>query len=404
MRFFSLLVLWVFAAPVWAQAPAEFFEKKIRPILVNSCQACHSAKIKTAGLDLSSADGFLHGGQSGPIVVAGNPEASRLVKVIGYGESMKMPPTGKLKDEEIADLSAWVKMGAVWPGASGATTQPVRPPSRELTAAEKGFWAFQPVKDPTVPSVKNQAWVQTPVDRFILAKLEEKGLKPAPPAGKITLLRRATFDLTGLPPTEKEARDFLADESRDAFRKVVDRLLASPRYGERWGRHWLDVARYADSTGNDEDHRYPYAWRYRDYVIEAFNSDMPYDQFVREQIAGDLMPSPDGKSINARGIIATGLLALGPKALAQKDKVKMMYDIYDEQVDVVSKAFMGLTVSCARCHDHKFDPILTKDYYSLAGIFANTRNFSGGGTGVSKLSFRPLAPKGEYESRQEYER
>jgi hypothetical protein len=275
MRFFPLLFLWVIAASVWAQTPAEFFEKKIRPILVNSCQACHNSKIKTAGLDLSSAEGFIHGGQSGPIVVAGDPEASRLVKVIGYGESMKMPPTGKLNDEEIADLSAWVKMGAVWPGASSATTPPVRPPSRELTAAEKGFWAFQPVKDSTVPSVTNQSWVQSPVDRFILAKLEEKGLKPAPPAEKLTLLRRATFDLTGLPPTEKEARDFLADQSKDAFRKVVDRLLASPRYGERWGRHWLDVARYADSTGNDEDHRYPYAWRYRDYVIEAFNNDMP---------------------------------------------------------------------------------------------------------------------------------
>jgi hypothetical protein len=280
----------------------------------------------------------------------------------------------------------------------------VRPPSREFTAAEKSFWAFQAVKDPAAPPVRNQSWAQTPLDRFVLAKLEEKGLDPARPAGKVTLLRRATFDLTGLPPIEREVRDFLADKSKDAFRKVVDRLLASPRYGERWGRHWLDVARYADSTGNDEDHRYPYAWRYRDYVIEAFNSDMPYDQFVREQIAGDLLPSPDGKPINGRGIVATGLVALGPKALAQKDKVKMMYDIYDEQVDVVSKAFMGLTVSCARCHDHKFDPILTKDYYSLLGIFANTRDFSGGGTGVSKMLFRPLAPKEEYERWQAYDR
>jgi Protein of unknown function (DUF1553)/Protein of unknown function (DUF1549)/Planctomycete cytochrome C len=407
MRLCLAVLLWLPAAAVWAQAQdsAEFFEKKIRPVLVNNCQACHNAKLKTAGLDLTSADGFVRGGQSGPIVAAGNPDASRLIKVVTYSESLKMPPAGKLKEEEIADLSVWVKMGAVWPGASAmAPAPPIRPQSREFTAAEKSFWSFQPVKDPALPSVRNQNWVRSPVDRFILAKLEEKSLEPAPPADKISLLRRATFDLTGLPPSEQETREFLADSSKDAFRKVVERLLASPRYGERWGRHWLDVARYADSTGNDEDHRYPYAWRYRDYVIEAFNRDLPFDQFVREQVAGDLLPSPDGRPINERGITATGLLALGPKALAQKDKVKMMYDVYDEQVDVVSKAFMGLTVSCARCHDHKFDPILTKDYYSLVAIFANTRDFSGGGEGVSKMLFRPLVAKEEYQRYQAYQR
>jgi mono/diheme cytochrome c family protein len=407
MRILPPVFCSLLAASAWAQtpAPAEFFEKKIRPVLAANCQTCHNAKMKVAGLDLTSAEGFTQGGQSGPIVVAGNPEASRLLKVITYNESMKMPPTGKLKEEEIADLGAWVKSGAVWPGAAAVpSTQTVRQSPREITAAEKSFWAFQPVRDPAVPAVKDQSWIRTPIDRFILAKLEEKSLKPAPPANKAALLRRATFDLTGLPPTEKETRDFLADKSKDAFRNVVERLLASPRYGERWGRHWLDVARYADSTGNDEDHRYPYAWRYRDYVIDAFNHDMPYDQFVREQVAGDLLPSSDGKPINGRGIVATGLLALGPKALAQKDKVKMLYDIYDEQVDVVSKAFMGLTVSCARCHDHKFDPILTKDYYSLVGIFASTRDFNGAGTGVSKMLFRPLAPQAEYEQWHAYER
>jgi hypothetical protein len=407
MRFCLPIFLWMSAAPIWAQTqnPTEFFEKKIRPVLVNNCQACHNPKLKTAGLDLTSAEGFAHGGQSGPIVVEGNPEASRLIKVVGYGETLKMPPAAKLKEDEIADLSAWVKMGAVWPGVAAVTApaQPSSRQSREFTAAEKSFWAFQPVKDPALPSVRDQSWVQTPVDRFVLAKLEEKGLKPAAPADKITLLRRATFDLTGLPPTEKETRAFLADPSKDAFRKVVERLLASPRYGERWGRHWLDVARYADSTGNDEDHRYPYAWRYRDYVIDAFNRDLPYNQFVREQLAGDLLPSPDGRPVNARGIVATGLLALGPKALAQKDKIKMMYDIYDEQVDVVSKAFLGITVACARCHDHKFDPILTKDYYSMIAIFANTRDF-GAVDGVSKMLFRPLAPQAEYERYKAYER
>ena len=399
MRFRLSIFGCLFAAVASAQtqAPSEFFEKKIRPILVNNCQGCHNSKAKTAGLDLTSAEGFARGGQSGPVV-------TRLIPAIGYNETLKMPPTGKLKDEEIADLTAWVKMGAVWPGASAAVpSQPVRPPSREFTAAEKSFWAFQPVKDPALPAVKNQGWVQTPVDRFVLAKLEEKGLKPAAPADKITLLRRVTFDLTGLPPTEQETRAFLANKSKDAFREVVELLLASPRYGERWGRHWLDVARYADSTGNDEDHRYPYAWRYRDYVIDAFNSDLPYNQFVREQVAGDLLPSPDGRAVNARGITATGLLALGPKALAQKDKVKLIYDVYDEQVDVVSKAFLGLTVSCARCHDHKFDPILTKDYYSMVAIFANTRDFSSN-DGVAKMLFRPLAPQKEYEQFRAYER
>ncbi len=223
--------------------------------------------------------------------------------------------------------------------------------------------------------MNDEKWVQTPVDRFVLAKLEEKGLKPAPAAGKLTLLRRVTFDLTGLPPTEQDTRAFLADTSKDAFAKVVDRLLASPRSGERWGRHWLDIARYADSTGNDEDHRYPYAWRYRDYVIDAFDRDRPYDQFIREQVAGDLLPAKNG-GLNTDGIIATGLLALGPKALAQKDKPKMLYDVYDEQVDVVSKAFLGLTLACARCHDHKFDPILTKDAITRWWRFSPTPGIS----------------------------
>src|SRR5262249_44431005 len=212
--------------------------------------------------------------------------------------------------------------------------------------------------------------------------------------------RRATYDLTGLPPTEQESQAFLADDDPDAFAKVVDRLLASPRYGEKWGRNWLDVARYADSTGNDEDHRYPDAWRYRDYVIEAFNRDLPYDQFVREQVAGDLLPSPDGKEVNRRGIIATGFLALGPKAIAQQDKQKMLYDVYDEQVEVLGKAFLGLTVACARCHDHKFDPILTKDYYALTGIFASTRSFSAPYEFVSQHLNKPLVPRAEWEAYQ----
>ncbi len=382
-------------------AADEFFEKKIRPVLSKNCAGCHNAKLKTAGLDLTTAEGFVNGGQSGPAVSKENASSSLLLRVIGYEQQPKMPPTGKLKDEELADLKTWVQSGASWPGAA-ATTQALPKPanSREFTDAEKKFWAFQPVHKPAVPVTKDKKWAKTPIDNFILAKLEEEGLRPAPPAGKATLLRRITFDMTGLPPTESEIRDFLADSSPQAYEKVVDRLLASPRYGEQWGRHWLDVARYADSTGNDEDHRYPYAWRYRDYVIGAFNDDLPYDQFVREQLAGDLLPAAKPGEINRRGIVATGFLALGAKALAQKDTKKMFYDVYDEQVDTVSKAFMGVTLACARCHDHKFDPLLTKDYYSMVAIFANTRDFTAKG---SKLLYKPLVPKEEVDRYSQYQ-
>jgi hypothetical protein len=389
------------AAPLAAQSvdALEFFEKSVRPVLVEKCQVCHNPNLKTAELDLSSAAGFLHGGASGPLVSPDQPEKSKLLEVIGYEERLKMPPTGKLNNEEIASLTAWVKAGAPWPGAQKIEEAP-KPPTaaKGFTEEQKKFWAFQPVADPAPPGVKDPSWVRSPIDRFILAKLEEKKLAPAPPADKLTLLRRVTFDLTGLPPSVKEIDEFLADDSPQAFERVAERLLASPRYGEHWGRHWLDVARYADSTGNDEDHRYPYAWRYRDYVIEAFNSDLPYDRFVREQVAGDLLPPKDpAEGINRRGIIATGFLALGPKALAQQDKKKMIYDVYDEQVDVLSKAFLGVTVACARCHDHKFDPIRTKDYYSLVGIFASTRNFDDSETHVSKMLYTPLVSEQLYE-------
>ncbi len=382
----------------------EFFEKKVRPIFVNSCQQCHNSRAKVAGLDMTTFEAFQRGGDNGPVVNQKKPEESRLLKVIGYQSEIKMPPSGKLKDHEITVLTEWVKMGAPWPGAVPRTTSENSPKNltgRSFTVEEQGFWSYQPVRDAAPPKVKNEAWVQSSIDRFILQKLEDKNLKPAPPADRMALLRRATFDLTGLPPTEAEMRDFLADQTPDAFKKIVERLLASPRYGERWGRHWLDVARYADSTGNDEDHRYPYAWKYRDYVIEAFNADLPYDRFIHEQVAGDLIPAPesasDGGQVNRRGVIATGFLALGPKAIAQQDKKKMLFDVYDEQVDVTTRAFLGLTVSCARCHDHKFDPILTKDYYSLIGMFASTRSFTDPESHVSVVLEKPLVPKKDFE-------
>jgi mono/diheme cytochrome c family protein len=244
-----------------------------------------------------------------------------------------------------------------------------------FTPEQRGFWAFQPVRDSAVPAVKNTAWVRSPLDAFVLAKLEAKGLQPAPPADRVTLLRRVTFDLTGLPPTPEEIESFVKDQSPDAFAKVVDRLLASPHYGERWGRHWLDVVRYAETTANDANAVMRYAWRYRDYVVEAFNRDLPYDQFLVEQLAGDLLPATSDRALTVRRIIATGFLMLGPKALAETDKEQARLDIVDEQIDVTSRAFLGLTVSCARCHDHKFDPIPTADYYALAGIFRGTEPF-----------------------------
>lgn len=396
----SLVVL--FAMPLAAIAQnaeqIEYFEKNVRPVLVQSCQPCHNAKVKSSGLDLSSAAGFVAGGAGGLLLDKEHPDASRLSKVIGYEDSLKMPPMGKLKSEQLESLNNWVKMGAPWPGADQASAVIKPVVKKEFTAEQKAFWAFQPVRNPAPPAVKDNGWAKNPIDRFILAKLEERGIRPAPPADKSSLLRRATFDLTGLPPTPAELQSFLADQSPDAFAKVVDRLLASPRYGERWGRHWLDVARYADSTGNDEDHRYPYAWRYRDYVIDSFNSDLPYDQFVREQIAGDLLPAKTGETFNARGVVATGFLALGAKAIAQVDKTKMLYDVWDEQVDVTSRAFLGLTMACARCHDHKFDPILTKDYYSMVGMFANTKSFEKVNQGVASLLYRPLMPDAEYKA------
>ena len=396
---------------VFAQSPvqqnaakSDFFESKVRPVLAKNCQMCHNPKMKSAGLDVSTAAGFVAGGQSGPLVNAKEPEKSRLLHVISYDEALKMPPMGKLKPEDLANLETWVKLGAPWPGADPAAIAKLPPPApgATFTSEQKTFWAFQPVKKVTPPDlaqakIESKAWVQNAIDGFVISKLQAQGLKPAPRTDNLSLLRRATFDLTGLPPTLAEIQAYLADTSPQAYEKVIDRLLASSRYGERWGRHWLDVARFADSTGNDEDHRYPYAWRYRDYVIDSFNKDVPYDQFIREQLAGDLLAAHAEGETKKRDIVATGFLALGAKALAQQDKQKMMYDIYDEQVDVTSRAFLGMTMACARCHNHKFDPILTKDYYSMVAMFASTQQFDDPKSHVSKLLYTPLVPKEQYE-------
>lgn len=348
----------------------KFFETNVRPVLANYCYKCHGPEKQKGDLRLDSFDALRKGGTTGPAFVAGRPEESLLLTAIAYkDDSLKMPPSEKLADRHIAALTQWIKMGAPYPAGQAAT---VAGSALDLEAG-RNFWSFKPPVEPPLPTVRNTGWPQSPIDHFVLAKLEESGLNPVPAADKRSLIRRATFDLTGLPPAPAEIEAFLADNSPDAFSRVVDRLLASPHYGERWGRHWLDVARYADSNGLDENVVYGNAWRYRDYVVAAFNRDKPYDQFVLEQIAGDLLPPAEDLPTRHERLIATGFLALGPKVLAEVDEQKMEMDIIDEQIDTVGRAFLGLTLGCARCHDHKFDPINTEDYYALAGIFKSTR-------------------------------
>lgn len=392
--------------PVNAVTPeqAAFFETKIRPVLFENCLKCHGEKKQAAELRLDSRAWMLKGNDSGPAIVPGDPDKSLLIKAIRYtDEPLQMPPSKKLPAPQIADLEAWVKMGAPWPSAKGEETA-AAPTKGEwaITPEQKKFWAYVPVRKVAPPLVKNKAWVKSPIDNFVLAKLESKGLAPAPPADRRTLIRRAYFDLVGLPPSPEEVIAFVGDKAPDAYAKLIDRLLASPQYGERWGRHWLDVARYADSNGLDENVAFGNAWRYRDYVIASFNADKPYNQFIKEQIAGDLMPSDNDEVRNAR-LTATGFLALGAKVLAEPDKPKMVMDIVDEQIETTTKAVMGLTVACARCHDHKFDPISTKDYYALAGIFKSTRTMATLNT-VAKVNQRPLAsPEVEAQAKAKQE-
>jgi hypothetical protein len=347
------------------RAQLDFFESKIRPILVDQCYKCHSSqseKLK-GGLSLEYRDTILKGGENGPALVVGDPEKSLLIKAIRYTDpDLQMPPKDKkLSEAQIGDLVAWVKMGAPDPrvaGASAAASVSAKNP--------RNHWAFQPIKKVILPEVKATNWVATPIDTFILAKLEGHEMKPSPPADKRTLIRRATFDLLGLPPTPDEVKAFVEDNSSDAFAKVVDRLLASPYYGERWGRFWLDTARYSDTKGdvkkNVEAPIYPYAWTYRDYVIRSFNQDKPFNQFIVEQIAGDKLQQDKDRS----ALAALGFLTLGDHFNGNQN------DIINDRIDVVCKGTMGLTVSCARCHDHKFDPIPQKDYYSLRGVFASS--------------------------------
>lgn len=347
-------------------AQAEFFEAKIRPIFAGVCYKCHSAEAERikGGLLLDSRDGLLKGGEHGPAMTPGDPEKSLMIKAVRYSDpDLQMPPKGeKLSDHQIADLEHWVKMGAPDPRtATGAVAGRLS----GLNDKARAHWAYQPVGRPAVPAVKQKDWVRTPVDAFILARLEQANLTPSRPADKTTLIRRAYYDLIGLPPTPQEVASFVDDDSPQAFAKVVDGLLASSHYGERWGRYWLDTARYADtSAGPGEgsrrtEYRYPYAWTYRDYVIRSFNDDKPYDQFVLEQVAADKLPGHDPASLAALGFLTVG------------KRFPSLQDEINDRIDVVTKGLLGLTVACARCHDHMFDPIPTKDYYSLHGVFAS---------------------------------
>ena len=362
------------AEPQPDQKQIDFFESKIRPLLIKHCYDCHGPDEQESDLRVDTFKGIVQGGKAGSLVVPGKPEQSLLITAVLYQTpDLQMPPDEKLSKQEIEDLTNWVKMGAPYPNADLSLLRAANEKGKIDLKKEREFWSFQPVKKPALPEVKQTEWVKNPIDQFILHKLEETGLTPAKPTDRRTLIRRTTFDLTGLPPTPQEIDDFLNDSSPQAFEKVVDRLLASPHYGEHWARHWLDIARYADSNGLDENVAMGNAWKYRDYVVNALNKDKPYDLFLKEQLAGDLLePAKDVAERNER-LIATGFLLLGPKVLAEVDKTKMEMDIIDEQINTIGISLMGLTLGCARCHDHKFDPILADDYYGLAGILKSTK-------------------------------
>ena len=382
--------LWLAAVPAGAVAAADapsmddaarvkFFEEKVRPVLQTHCVKCHGGEKTKAGLRLTSRAAVLAGGDTGAAVVPERAGESLLIQAVGYAnDKLQMPPSGKMPQADIDVLGTWVEMGLPWtPGhedAAPAVPDAHGPPKVDDKA--RAFWSFKPVARPAVPEVAGREWVRNPVDAFVLAKLEAKGFKPAEPADKVALVRRATYDLTGLPPTPAEVEAFVADASPDAYEKLVDRLLASPHYGEKWGRHWLDLVRFAETNSYERDGRKPNAWRYRDYVIRSFNDDKPYDRFLTEQLAGDELPDAD---TNPDAIVATGFYRLGIWDNEPADRELARYDGLDDIVATVGQAFLGLTVDCARCHDHKIDPIPQRDYYKMVAFFQNIHDYTDGG-------------------------
>jgi hypothetical protein len=399
-RWYLLALLTLIAVGTGSTTAADadgiaFFEQKIRPVLAEHCYNCHSEKAQAnkklkASLQVDSRAALLKGGDSGPALVPGKAEASLLIKVLRYNDEPRMPPKRRLSDSVIADFVTWVNMGAPAPRGTEASGK------RRVINIEEGrkFWAYQLPKLPAPPVVKETTWPAGDIDRFILAGLEAKGLKPVAEADRATLARRLYYDLIGLPPAPEELDAFVNDRAPDAYEKLVDRLLASPQYGERWGRHWLDVARYAESL-TLRGFILKEAWRYRDYVIDSFNADTPYDRFMQEQVAGDLLPATTPAD-RRRQIVATAFLTMGNNNLEEQDKKQLRMDVVDEQLDTISRAFLAQTITCARCHDHKFDPIPTKDYYALAGILRNAKTLEH--ANVSKWMEVPLPVEPEQEA------
>lgn len=402
-----LLMLLASGSAALATDPAdkqdEFFEKQIRPLLVEHCLECHSDKKPQGGLRLTSRELFLKGGESGSIVVPGKPAESVIIRAVAYLDEPKMPPKGKLLEKDIATLRQWVQMGAAWPASASLVSRAEGAEGQggfRISPRQQAWWSFQPIRR-TVPSAAvNHDWSNNEVDQFIAAKLHDLKIGPSASADRRTWLRRVTYDLTGLPPTPEDIDEFLADVSEDAFERVVDRLLASPAHGQHWARHWLDVVRYADYHDGDAKARDTIceplqAWRYRDWVVNSFNRDLPFDQFIIHQIAGDVLPAPDGLDYYADGLVATTFLTNGSWDRGDADKEKMVSDMVDDNIDTIGKAFLGLTLGCARCHDHKFDPVSQSDYYGLAGIFYSTRILKELGTkgGNYTLQRIPLAPR-----------
>lgn len=356
---FEALERWIAMGAPWPMSPREFFEARVRPVLESKCFGCHLTEPQ-GGLRMDSLEALLKGGKSGPALVKGDAEASLLVKAVRYQHDLKMPPTGALPANEVDAIVQWISDGAVWGHGAGKALQPY-----EISEEHRQHWAFQPLWQGAVPTPAGAYESANAADRFLLARLESEGLEPSPLASKRTMIRRLTFDLTGLPPTPREIEDFLADESQTAYSDLVERLLRSPRYGERWGRHWLDLVRYADTAGDSGDFPVPEAYKYRNYVIDAFQGDKPYDEFIREQIAGDLLPSHSERERWSK-IVATGYLAISRRIGVSPHRLRHI--TLEDTIDNLGKTFLGLSVQCARCHDHKFDPIPTADYYALYGI------------------------------------
>jgi Protein of unknown function (DUF1549)/Protein of unknown function (DUF1553)/Planctomycete cytochrome C len=392
----------VHAADLAKPEDVQFFEKQVRPLLEARCLKCHGAEAKVkGGLHLTTRESVLKGGELGAVVSLDQPDKSLLLAAIGYEGELKMPPKGKLPADEAEILTRWVKSRVPWTPGLDLTppgivrAEPVRsgPPTVEEA---KSFWSFKAIQKPEVPQVHHPEWVRNPIDAFVLAKLESKGMSPAPSAGKVALLRRAYYDLTGLPPSPAEVDAFVADTSADAYENVIDKLLASPHYGEKWGRYWLDLVRYGESNSYERDNPKPNVWRFRDYVIRSFNDDKPYDRFVKEQLAGDEMPQAVE---SADPIIATGFYRLGIWDDEPNDRLQARYDNLDDIVTTTGQVFLGLTVDCARCHNHKIDPIPQADYYRLLAFFQNVNAYSNGGP-TDEAPIASAAGRQAYEARR----